>query len=884
MEALVRDMVNKCKTVGIAEDEIVPVDVIQKGTSPDNCSAVSSPASSTADATDLNQQIHHKPIVDAASFGSKSSIFGLQNSTAGTLANANQFILGPRGPDVLSGLLYAALSQMDLDSMKCGLCGESIPHNPVPIIRHLKIHSQFGGYACAFCESHSKTVSDLELHLLNVHSDNLDDEKMQPILNSARKSMRQEMTQLVETAFWGLGQMAKIKCSLCNEKILWRSSSLYAHLKEHVGYYPYKCMICTMPFVDHSALMEHFTMQHSGTFPVLNYVADLKSKHEIDDMFDKCFPALSASFIEELEPESRKQRVQVDTSYQQDGDFDSPLDNPLTIDDDEDQTEKDGGGHEFLDKNANSTKTTVSCNLCQAKISRNMSCLIAHAKVHLAYKPLKCEYCNFRHFAMSKIRRHNARVHNNKPVKVSYHPVPDIGKQIKDMKVKCFGLIAGPSAANQYAEQTEMMDDGDSSDDNGPVMNGVSALPVDSGLGRLDQSTPMVTVADLLKGLISGAVSPMLPLGSTSPVFVSPNSKSLKSENEIAYDSSGMGKKMCKMCNTYIANNPSSFENHACKHLDYKPYNCHYCQYQSYIRGKVTRHIQQVHSGFAVKIIHKPLPGIKDQIQRMKLQCFPFLSGTLEVGGLTLEAMGAALTDTNDGGNIFRSRPSIIVCKLCNNQVPTDRVSMSEHVQAHIVSKYYHCPVCTYQTTHDIRAKQHMQSAHPQNSQQKILVCPADGLQGLQALRLSCFGASSVYHGLKANLFGGDMDGKNIFENMKQDDSDDETSTGGNKEVLEDDDSDDVPLPVSTGNEEIIEYADETPMEDDGKVQCVLCSEIIINQQIPMNLHARKHIDYKPYQCSYCNWKSISETDVKHHILTTHRNAPPKVSSNVTIE
>ena len=65
-------------------------------------------------------------------------------------------------------------------------------------------------------------------------------------------------------------------------------------------------------------------------------------------------------------------------------------------------------------------KLVVDCQLCSAQISRNMSCLIAHAKVHLAYKPLKCDYCSFRHFAMSKIRRHNNRVHPQKPVKVRH--------------------------------------------------------------------------------------------------------------------------------------------------------------------------------------------------------------------------------------------------------------------------------------------------------------------------------------------------------------------------------------------------------------------------------------------------------------------------------
>lgn len=60
---------------------------------------------------------------------------------------------------------------------------------------------------------------------------------------------------------------------------------------------------------------------------------------------------------------------------------------------------------------------------------------------------------------MSKIRRHNARVHAGKAVRsieyfsnrynfvniqvrVSYHPITDIGSQVKDMKRKCFGAYA----------------------------------------------------------------------------------------------------------------------------------------------------------------------------------------------------------------------------------------------------------------------------------------------------------------------------------------------------------------------------------------------------------------------------------------------------------
>lgn len=68
-------------------------------------------------------------------------------------------------------------------------------------------------------------------------------------------------------------------------------------------------------------------------------------------------------------------------------------------------------------------------------------------------------------------------------------------------------------------------------------------------------------------------------------------------------------------------------------------------------------------------------------------------------------------------------------CQLCGTKVASEYQSLSDHLQSHIVSKFYHCPVCTYQTPYLIRAKQHVLSAHPEcKNPSRIICCPPDGM------------------------------------------------------------------------------------------------------------------------------------------------------------
>lgn len=303
----------------------------------------------------------------------------------------------------------------------------------------------------------------------------------------------------------------------------------------------------------------------------------------------------------------------------------------------------------------------------------------------------------------------------------------------------------------------------------------------------------------------------------------------------------------------------------------------------------MTRHIQQVHSGQPIKIDHKPLSGIKEKIQQMKLACFPFLMN--EQGGendsTNLSTSAASLVSPTSC-SIFPTVSPVaesVQCRICEARVMAVEVVMDEHMQVHIPIKFYHCPVCSYQTEHLIRAKQHVHSAHPTSQNTRILCCPPDGLLGLQSLRARCFGSDTWTR----------VTGKPINISKVADSISSPQGKGG-------EDDDDVPLPVSVGNYDGEEEDDEDDeeqigdVEDDsmdvsgastttlpnaGRVQCSLCKALVPAQPATVASHVRNHLDdFKPYHCPYCQWKSAVESDVKQHVVIAHKGVPAKVRSS----
>lgn len=52
-------------------------------------------------------------------------------------------------------------------------------------------------------------------------------------------------------------------------------------------------------------------------------------------------------------------------------------------------------------------------------------------------------------------------------------------------------------------------------------------------------------------------------------------------------------------------------------------------------------------------------------------------------------------------------------CRRCGESVRGDLLSKDDHLQRHISSKQFWCPVCSFNSVQVFRAKQHVHSAHP---------------------------------------------------------------------------------------------------------------------------------------------------------------------------
>uniref|UniRef100_A0A915KYM5 C2H2-type domain-containing protein n=1 Tax=Romanomermis culicivorax TaxID=13658 RepID=A0A915KYM5_ROMCU len=426
------------------------------------------------------------------------------------------------------------------------------------------------------------------------------------------------------------------------------------------------------------------------------------------------------------------------------------------------------------------TDLTVVCALCTAKISNNLSCMIAHVKVHLDYKPLKCDYCTFKYFSMSRIRRHNSKVHPDKPVKVSYHPIPDIGKKIKEMKKRCFGSTSSGSAATttfttsistSANEDEESMGD---EDNDSPLTDVSRNSPADTNTGYGSQNAQL-NVSSLLRNLIknqfpdqqqANSVSKNRSLtdnlvafnhrpGASNNISSTSLQQGQFSDSIVASNGQSVQKRLCRLCNTYIANSTSAFENHASRHLNYKPYSCAACSYKSYVRGKVSRHSLQVHGVRAPRgVVFKPLPGMKEKMRQVKLKCFynPYLdqqdlirkngdnndsaSPSNNSGGYPNQLIDVATVDLSgnedddnnstdsfsgagslalpvsngqDGSELSRSK---LPCAICFEWVADDSVLLKSHAAIHASSTTYMCSLCEFRDSSEARFREHAMNVH----------------------------------------------------------------------------------------------------------------------------------------------------------------------------
>ncbi len=470
-------------------------------------------------------------------------------------------------------------------SLPCLLCNGIVGPQAINVLKHLKTHLSFRGFSCPSCSVLAATWVEFVSHLESVHPS---DARLNRWCQESRTLVAEALVSLGSQAFRGRDQPS-LPCVQCQSNVKWED--LKDHALQEAGCRPWICQACGTGFASIQSVIQHTRLLHPKSYPAISMASELCAELKTESRWaalELSFPSLAAEAIESIRADPMVHSMVNGNSLLGLG---RPLP-PLG--------------------EAGVKKTMTECQLCSAQIPTTLSGLMAHAKVHLAYKPLKCEYCTFRHFAMSKMKRHNTRVHPNRSVKVGYHPIPDIGRQIREMKLRCFG--ASPSVVpwihsveSQVKDvpelRLELSDDSllnggdDDDDDDDDFMDTSGALPVtlsspedrtveDEGFSD-SQVPPYIQnphVSKLLEQLVRGknldipTTAPSMPGmdGRRSGIFpqmTSPEPGPLtpKSSGGETYDLTGMGKKVCIVCNTFIANNPSSFDNHACKHLDYKP-------------------------------------------------------------------------------------------------------------------------------------------------------------------------------------------------------------------------------------------------------------------------------------------------------------------------
>lgn len=54
------------------------------------------------------------------------------------------------------------------------------------------------------------------------------------------------------------------------------------------------------------------------------------------------------------------------------------------------------------------------------------------------------------------------------------------------------------------------------------------------------------------------------------------------------------------------------------------------------------------------------------------------------------------------------------------------------------------------------------------------------------------------------------------------------------------------------------------------KVPCLLCKTDVADTLLSKSVHAKNHLDAKPYHCGYCSYKSCLRGETRRHVVRQH--------------
>ncbi len=66
--------------------------------------------------------------------------------------------------------------------------------------------------------------------------------------------------------------------------------------------------------------------------------------------------------------------------------------------------------------------------------------------------------------------------------------------------------------------------------------------------------------------------------------------------------------------------------------------------------------------------------------------------------------------------------------------------------------------------------------------------------------------------------------------------------------------------------EEIRKVMKETRNNEMGRIQCQLCGTFVSCYANSLYVHVKNHMNYKPYCCSHCDYRSPVKSKVRRHM------------------
>lgn len=230
-------------------------------------------------------------------------------------------------------------------------------------------------------------------------------------------------------------------------------------------------------------------------------------------------------------------------------------------------------------------------------------------------------------------------------------------------------------------------------------------------------------------------------------------------------------------------------------------------------------------------------------------------------------------------------------CQLCSCWVSVNPNSLEVHTKTHLNFKQHQCAYCSYRSCIAGKVKRHIDNVH--NGEEKKVQSFTALTPALKRIiadtRALCFHntpseATDVRANAEAlrqqlldemqteavlNLPPGEKEAAQATYQAAISAAAENSGTSGGA-VGEADDTLETPAAASSPSDSLY-VEDDCEEGDGGRLQCHQCWSNVADNPSSLGLHVRNHLDYKPFSCNLCDYKSCIQAKIKRHLRNKHK-------------